>query len=91
MPAKKEAKKEGIEITTIKGNKRTFVKLNGSDKHYEFPNGKSLEVYNAVYFNSDDNKHRIICSDGTCIYIDPEKSWFITWQNFSALDKDYIF
>ena len=90
MPVKKD-KKEGLKLTSINGNERVFVKLNGSDRHYEFPNGKSLEVYNAVYFNSDEEKHRIICSDGTCIYIDPVIGWFVTWQNFSALDKDYIF
>ena len=92
MATKKETKKvTGLTVTTINGNKRTFVKLNGGDRHYELPNGRVLEVYNAVYFNSDEGNHRIICSDGQCVYIDPAAGWFVTWMNFSALDENYIF
>lgn len=84
-------KVESTEITTVKGTTRTFVKLPGNNLYYEFNNGRQLEVYNPAYLNTDKGCHRIICSDGTCLFIDPINGWFMSWNNFNAIDENYRF
>ena len=81
-----------IMVTTVNGNRRQFVPLQShSVKLYEFANGRQLEVYNPRYLNTDDGNHRIICDDGTCLFINPHEGWFITWRNYTALDENYRF
>ncbi len=81
-----------ITVTTVNGNRRQFVPLQShSIKLYEFANGRQLEVYNPRYLNTDDGNHRIICDDGTCLFINPHEGWFITWRNYTALDENYRF
>jgi len=80
-----------MDLLTVNVNKRTFVPVQGGVKLYEFPNGRQLEVYNSKYLNTDEGGHRIICEDGTCFFIRPSESWFITWRNYTMLDENYRF
>ena len=92
MTSVKKKECEGcVEITTIGGNTRKFYKLDGAFRKYQFANGRQLEVFNIRYINTDDNKQRIICDDGTCLYIAPSEGWFVGWQNRSLLDENYRF
>ena len=89
---KKESSQEkGVKITSIKGTVRTFAKLTGKNLYYEFASGRQLEVFNPKYINTDKGCHRIICADGTCLFVDPINGWFTSWINYDALDEDYRF
>ena len=87
----KVRKVDSIEITSVRGNTRTFVRLDGNALLYEFSNGRRLEVFNPRYLNTNDNKQRIICGDGTCLFIAPSEGWFVAWQNRNLLDENYRF
>lgn len=91
MAIKKAGKAEGVAITSIKGTVRTFSKLPGKNLYYEFETGRQLEVYNPKLINTDKDCHRIICADGTCLFIDPVIGWFMSWQNDNIIDENYRF
>lgn len=80
-----------ITLTTVNGNRRLFVPVQGGVKLYEFANGRQLEVYNSKFLCTENGNHRIICDDGTCLFINPHEGWFITWRNYTALDENYRF
>ena len=81
---------EGVEITTINGNKRFFAKVS-SAKFYQFASGQQLQIDSPRYLNCDEGGHRIICADGTCFYINPHEGWFIQWFNMNPIDEYYRF
>ena len=83
--------KTGVEITSIKGTVRTFTKLPGENLYYDFANGRQLEVYNPKLINTDKGTHRIVCADGTCLFVDPINGWFMSWVNRNIIDEDYRF
>jgi hypothetical protein len=80
-----------ITLTTVNGNERVFVPIHTTTKFYEFANGRKLEVFNPRYLNTDNQAHRIICDDGTCLYIKPSEGWFMHWANYTLLDSNYRF